>query len=59
MPRMPALRHGVAVLRFLASKPGPVGAVAIARSLGLPRSSTYQILQVLAVGLQLLAALLR
>lgn len=46
-PRMPALRHGVAVLRFLASKPGPVGAVAIARSLGLPRSSTYQILQVL------------
>lgn len=46
-PRMPALRHGVAVLRFLASKPGPVGAVAIARSLSLPRSSTYQILQVL------------
>jgi len=46
-PRMPALRHGVAVLRFLASKPGPVGAVAIARSLDLPRSSTYQILQVL------------
>jgi DNA-binding IclR family transcriptional regulator len=44
---MPALRHGVAVLRFLAGKPGPVGAVAIARGLGLPRSSTYQILQVL------------
>ncbi|MFC6356355.1 IclR family transcriptional regulator [Luethyella okanaganae] len=46
-PRMPALRHGIAVLRFLAGKPGPVGAVAISRGLGLPRSSTYQILQVL------------
>lgn len=47
-PRMPALRHGVAILRLLAGKTEPVGAAAIARRLDLPRSSTYQILQVLA-----------
>lgn len=47
-PRMPALRHGVAILRLLAGRTGPVSAGAIARRLDLPRSSTYQILQVLA-----------
>jgi DNA-binding IclR family transcriptional regulator len=46
-PRMPALRHGVAILRYLASKPSPVPASAISRRLSLPRSSTYQLLQVL------------
>lgn len=46
-PRMPALRHGVAVLRLLGAHPGPLPAAAVARTLGIPRSSTYQILQVL------------
>lgn len=46
-PRMPALRHGVAALRHLASSPSPVPASAIARQIGMPRSSTYQLLQVL------------
>lgn len=46
-PRMPALRNGIAILRLLAGRPGPVGAAAVARELGLPRSSTYQLLQVL------------
>lgn len=46
-PRMPSLRHGVAILRLLAGKTSPVAASTIARRLELPRSSTYQILQVL------------
>lgn len=46
-PRMPALRNGVAVLRHLASTPSSVSAGAIARHTGMPRSSTYQVLQVL------------
>ncbi|WP_150308061.1 IclR family transcriptional regulator [Planctomonas psychrotolerans] len=46
-PRIPALRNGVALLRYLASKPSPVPASAISRRLGIPRSSTYQLLQVL------------
>lgn len=44
---MPALRNGVALMRVLASRPGPVSAAALARTLQLPRSSTYQMLQVL------------
>ena len=46
-PRMPALRHGIATLRHLASTPSPVPAGAIARQIGMPRSSMYQLLQVL------------
>lgn len=41
---MPALRRGLAVLRLLASRPGPVSAAAVARDLGLPRSTTYHLL---------------
>jgi DNA-binding IclR family transcriptional regulator len=44
---MPALRYGVAALRHLASSPSPIPASAIARQIGMPRSSTYQLLQVL------------
>jgi DNA-binding IclR family transcriptional regulator len=41
---VPALRRGLAVLRLLASRPGPVAASTVARDLGLPRSSTYHLL---------------
>ncbi|MET4638057.1 IclR family transcriptional regulator [Mycetocola sp. 2940] len=46
-PRMPALRNGIATLRHLAGTPGSVSAGAIARQLNVPRSSMYQLLQVL------------
>ena len=45
---MPALRRGLAVLRLLGSRASPVSAGAIARELGLPRSSTYELLTELA-----------
>jgi DNA-binding IclR family transcriptional regulator len=41
---VPALRRGLAVLRLLATRPGPVTAAAIAREAGLPRSTTYHLL---------------
>jgi DNA-binding IclR family transcriptional regulator len=41
---VPALRRGLAVLRLLAGKAGPVTAGAVARELGLPRSTTYHLL---------------
>lgn len=44
----PALRRGLAVLRLLASRPSPVSAGAIARDLGLARSTTYELLTELA-----------
>ena len=44
----PALRRGLAVLQLLASKAAPVSAAAIARDLGLPRSTTYGLLTELA-----------
>lgn len=44
---VPAARHAVAILRHLAAQAGPVPAAAIARDLGLPRSTTYQLLQAL------------
>ncbi|MFN8080896.1 MAG: IclR family transcriptional regulator [Kineosporiaceae bacterium] len=47
MTTVPAARHAVAVLRFLAAQAGPVPAAAIARELGLPRSSVYQLLEAL------------
>lgn len=40
---VPALRRGLDVLRVLAER-GPVGAVAVARELDLPRSTTYHLL---------------
>lgn len=44
----PALRRGLAVLRVLASRPGPVSAGAIARDLALARSTVYELLGELA-----------
>ena len=44
----PALRRGLAVLRLLASRPSPLSAGAIARDLGLARSTTYELLTELA-----------
>ncbi len=46
-PRMPAVRNCIALLRALGRTTSPVSAGALARSLGVPRSSTYQLLQVL------------
>ena len=43
----PAAAHALAILTLLARRPAPVPAVAIARDLGLPRSSTYHLLGVL------------
>ena len=44
---IPAARNTMAVLRHLASRKGPVPASALARELGLPRSSVYQLLAVM------------
>lgn len=41
---VPAATQTLAVLRYLATQPRPVPASAIARDLGLPRSSTYHLL---------------
>lgn len=48
MAGVPAARQALAILTHLASRPGPVGASAIARDLGLPRSTTYHLLAELA-----------
>lgn len=47
MTRMPAARSALRVLALLAEQSGPVRAATIARELELPRSSTYQLLQVM------------
>lgn len=47
---VPALRRGLAVLRMLAGKAGPVSAAAVARELDLPRSTTYHLLAELEAG---------
>ena len=41
---VPASRNTLEILRYVASRPGPVGAAALARDLGIPRSTTYQLL---------------
>jgi DNA-binding IclR family transcriptional regulator len=46
--RVPAAEQALAVLQQLAGQAGPVPAAAIARDLGLPRSTTYHLLSVLA-----------
>lgn len=48
MAQVPAAARTLAVLRYLAQQPRPATAAAIARDLGLPRSSTYHLLDVLA-----------
>lgn len=47
MPNMPAARNALRVLGLMAEQSGPVRAATIARELGLPRSSAYQLLQVM------------
>ncbi|NEE02892.1 IclR family transcriptional regulator [Phytoactinopolyspora halotolerans] len=42
--RVPALRHGVGILRHLARQGGPATAASIAGELGLPRSTVYHLL---------------
>lgn len=44
MAGVPAARQALAILTHLASRPGPVAASAIARDVGLPRSTTYHLL---------------
>ncbi len=44
---VPAATHALAILRHLSRQAGPVAAAAIARDLGLPRSTTYQLLATL------------
>ncbi|GAA2572907.1 IclR family transcriptional regulator [Actinomadura fulvescens] len=48
MSQVPAARRALAVLRLLAGSAGPLPASTIARSLGLPRSSTYHLLTAMA-----------
>lgn len=50
MARVPAAERTIAILRHLAQQARPVSAAAIARDLGLPRSSTYHLLETLAAG---------
>src|ERR687893_3051793 len=48
---VPAARQTLAVLQALARQPGPVPAAALARDLGLPRSTTYHLLaELMAAG---------
>jgi DNA-binding IclR family transcriptional regulator len=46
--KVPAAQQALAVLRHLARQAGPVPAAAVARDVGLPRSTTYHLLAVLA-----------
>lgn len=41
---VPAVRQALAVLQAMARQPGPAPAAALARDLGLPRSTTYHLL---------------
>jgi DNA-binding IclR family transcriptional regulator len=43
-PGVPAARQALALLQSLARQPAPVPAAALARDLGLPRSTTYHLL---------------
>jgi DNA-binding IclR family transcriptional regulator len=46
-PAIPAARNTLRVLRYLSNRSGPVRASTLARDLGLPRSSAYQLLAVM------------
>ncbi|KRA32612.1 MULTISPECIES: IclR family transcriptional regulator [unclassified Nocardioides] len=48
MPQVPAATRALRVLRFLAGQPEPVAVDRIARELGIPRSTTYHLLQAMA-----------
>jgi DNA-binding IclR family transcriptional regulator len=47
MPDIPAARNTLRVLGYLARRSGPVRASTLARDLGLPRSSVYQLIAVM------------
>lgn len=47
MARIPAAERTLAVLEAMAAASGPVTAAALARDLGIPRSTIYQLLEVL------------
>lgn len=47
-PQVPGATRALAVLRLLAAAPGPVPAAVIARDLGVPRSTVYHLLAVMA-----------
>jgi DNA-binding IclR family transcriptional regulator len=47
MPDIPAARNTLRVLGYLARRSGPVRAATLARDLGLPRSSVYQLIGVM------------
>lgn len=46
-PQVPAAKNVLSVLRYIAAQAGPVGAGAIVRDVGLPRSTTYHLLAAL------------
>ncbi|HNA99960.1 MAG TPA: IclR family transcriptional regulator [Marmoricola sp.] len=48
--KVPAAEHTLRILRYLASRQGPVSAMAVARDLDLPRSTTYHLLTVMKDG---------
>ncbi|WOX25855.1 IclR family transcriptional regulator [Streptomyces solicathayae] len=48
MSTVPAAAQVLAILRYLAAQAGPVPAAAISRDVGLPRSTTYHLLDTLA-----------
>jgi DNA-binding IclR family transcriptional regulator len=45
--KVPAAQHTLRILRYLASRQGPVTAMSVARALDLPRSTTYHLLTVM------------
>lgn len=47
LPQIPAARSALGVLRVLAARGGPLRATTLARELGVPRSSMYQLLSVM------------
>ena len=47
MADIPAARHALRVLKFVASQSGPVRAATVVRSLDIPRSTTYQLIRVM------------
>lgn len=47
MSDIPAARHALRVLRFVASQSGPVRASTVMREVGLPRSTTFQLIKVM------------
>ena len=47
MSDIPAARHTLRVLKYVASQSGPVRASTLARDLDIPRSTTYQLIKVM------------